>query len=130
MFSFSWVIGCGRSAQGGSTNDVHIENVLEIVELIFDRSGSVTLDVIDGEEIGPECLQVETEGGKSVISLGENTSDDYLVRSFKGKLANDGKVLILGNEWDSKMICEDSELVKAIVKEFLSTGNVSREFLS
>jgi hypothetical protein len=62
--------------------------------------------------------------------LGENTSDDYVVRTFNSEIANDGKVSILGNEWDSKLICEDSELVKAIVREFLSTGNVSRDFLS
>lgn len=130
MFSFSWVIGCGESAQGGSTNDVQIENVLETVELILSKSGSVSLDVIDGEEIGPESLQVETEGGKSVISLGENTSDDYAVRTFTSKLANNEKVSILGNEWDSKLVCEDAALVKAIVKEFLSTGNVSRDVLS
>jgi hypothetical protein len=130
MFSFSWVIGCGDNAQGGSTNDVQIDNVLKTVELILDRSGSVTLDVIDGKEIGSKNLQVETEGGKSVISLGENTSDDYVVRTFNSEIANDGKVSILGNEWDSKLICEDSELVKAIVREFLSTGNVSRDFLS
>ena len=104
MFSFSWVIGCGGSAQGGNTKDVQIENVLETVELIFSRAGSVTLDVIDGEEIGPQCLQVQTESGKSVILLGENTSDDYVVRSFNGKLVNDGMVSILGNEWDSKSI--------------------------
>jgi hypothetical protein len=130
MFSFSWVIGCGDNAQGDSTNDVQIDNVLKTVELILDRSGSVTLDVIDGKEIGSKNLQVETEGGKSVISLGENTSDDYVVRTFNSEIANDGKVSILGNEWDSKLICEDSELVKAIVREFLSTGNVSRDFLS
>jgi hypothetical protein len=130
MFSFSWVIGCGDNAQGGSTNDVQIDNVLKTVELILDRSGSVTLDVIDGKEIGSKNLQVETEGGKSVISLGENTSDDYVVRTFNSEIANDGKVSILGNEWDSRLICEDLKLVKAIIKEFLSTGNVSRDFLS
>ncbi|BFM08577.1 DUF6911 family protein [Halioxenophilus aromaticivorans] len=130
MFSFSWVIGCGDSAQGGSTDDVQVENVLEKVELILDGSGSVTLDVIDGGEIGPESLQVETEGGKSVISLGENTSDDYVIRTFTSRLAHDGKVSILGNEWDTKLVCEDSDLVKALVKEFLSTGNVSGDVLT
>ncbi|PSF05913.1 hypothetical protein C7H09_12435 [Marinobacter fuscus] len=130
MFSFSWVIGSGDGAQGGSTDDVQIEKVLDKVELILDRSGSVTLDVIDGGELGPESLQVETESGKSVISLGENTNDDYVVRTFTSRSVHDEKVLILGNEWDSKLVCEDSALVKAIVKEFLSTGNVSRDVLS
>lgn len=130
MFSFSWVIRCGENAQGGSTDNVQIGSVLETVELILDKSGSVTLDVIDGDETGPESLQVETEDGKSVISLGENANNDYIVRTFTNKLANDGNISILGNEWDSKLVCNDSALVKAIIKEFLSTGNVSKDVLS
>lgn len=130
MFSFSWVIGCGENAQGGSTDDINIEDVLATVELILNRSGSVTLDVIDADEIGPESLQVETEGGRSLLSLGEDTGDEYIVRTFTNRLAKGGKVSILGNEWDSKLICEDPSIVKSVVEEFLSTGNVSREMLS
>ncbi|TBW45609.1 hypothetical protein EZI54_23490 [Marinobacter halodurans] len=132
MFSFSWVIGSGENAQGGNTNDVQLESVLETVDLILEKSGSLTLDMVDGDQIGPESLQVETDGSKSVISLGENTSDDYIVRTFTNTsgLANDETVSILGNEWDLRLVCKDSGIVKAIIKEFLSTGNVSRDLLS
>jgi len=130
MLSFSWVIGHGDSAKGGSTNDVQLENVLEVLDLILDKSGSVTIDVLDDDEIGPESLQVQTEGGKSIISLGENTCDDYVVRTFKSELENAEMISVLGNEWDTKMICEDPVVVKAIVREFILNGNVSRNLLS
>lgn len=126
----SWVIGFGAGANGGNTDDVQIEGVLRTVELILNKSGSITLEVTDGAEIGPQSLQVEAEGGMSVISLGENTLDDYIVRSFTNKFARGGTISILGNEWDLKLVCEDSALVKHIVKEFLSTGDVSKDLLN
>jgi hypothetical protein len=114
MFSLSWVIGSGEYAQSGTTDNVQLDNVIVTIELVLNKSGSVTLDIIDGDEIGPESLQVETEGGKSVISLGENTGDDYVVRTYTNESAIDGKVSILGNEWDLKMVCEDTNIIITI----------------
>jgi hypothetical protein len=130
MFSFSWVIGCSDSARGGNSDDVERGSVLETVDLILENSGSVTLDIDDSGEIGPESLHIESEDGRSVISLGENTVDDYVVRTFTNKSAHGGHVTILGNEWDSSLVCEDSDIVKSIVEEFLSTGDVSIDLLS
>jgi hypothetical protein len=130
MFSLSWVIGFGENAQGGTTDNVQLGNVIAAIELVLNESGSVTLDIIDGDEIGPESLQVETEGGKSVISLGENTRDDYVVHTYTNESAVDGKVSILGNEWDLKMVCEDSNIIKTIFKEFVLTNKVSKNILT
>jgi len=130
MFSFSWVIGFGEGAQGGSTDDVQLKNVMETIDLILRDSGSLTVDLVGGDEVGPESLHVEAEGGKSVISLGENTGEDYVVRTYTNESACGGEVFILGNKWDPKLVCEDSNVVKAIVKEFLSTGNVSSSLLN
>lgn len=130
MYSFSWVIGCGENAQGGNTYDVQQERVMEVLELILNSSGSITLDIVDGDEIGAESLQVQSEGGESVISLGEYIGDDYVVRGFSNKSAGVEKISILGDEWDSKLVCDDQKTVKQIVIEFLSTGSVSSEYLS
>ena len=130
MIAFSWVIGCGDNARGGNSDDVERGSVLETVDLILENSGSVTLDIDDSGEIGPESLHIESEDGRSVISLGENTVDDYVVRTFTNKSAHGGHVTILGNEWDSSLVCEDSDIVKSIVEEFLSTGDVSIDLLS
>ena len=130
MFSLSWVIGSGENAQGGTTDNVQLDNVIATIELVLNKSGSVTLDIINGDEIGPESLQVETEGGKSVISLGENTSDDYVVHTYTNESAIDGKISILGNEWDLKMVCDDSNIIKTLFKEFLLTNKVSKSLLN
>jgi len=130
MFSFSWVIGSGDNAQGGNTDDVQSNKVIEILEKTFVKSGSITLELINGPEVGPESFQVESEGGRSVMSLGEDDGEDFVVRSYTNDAATDGKVEILGNEWDSRLVCNDQNLVKEIVLEFLTTGNVSRQYLS
>lgn len=130
MIAFSWAIGCGDSSRGGKSDDVEHGNVLETVDLILENSGSVTLDIDDSGEIGPESLHIESEDGRSVISLGEDTVDDYVVRTFTNKSAHGGHVTILGNEWDSSLVCEDSGIVKSIVEEFLATGDVSIDLLS
>lgn len=130
MIAFSWVIGCSDSARGGNSDGVQREDALEKVDLILENSGSVTLDIDDSREIGPESLHIESEDGRSVISLGENTVDNYVVRTFTNKSAHGGQVTILGNEWDSSLVCEDPDIVKSIVEEFLLTGDVSIDFLS
>ena len=130
MFSFSWVIGYGKNAQGGNTDDVQIEDVLETIDLILEKSGSVTLDIVSEDDLGPESLHLECEGGRSVLSLGENTPEDYIVRTYSNESAPGGKTSILGNEWDSRLICDNSETVKQIVKELFLTGNVPKEMLS
>jgi len=130
VIAFSWVIGCGDNARGGNSDDVERGSVLETVDLILENSGSVTLDIDDCGEIGPESLHIESEDGRSVISLGENTVDDYVVRTFTNKSAHGGHVTFLGNEWDSSLVFEDPDIVKSIVEEFLSTGDVSIDLLS
>ena len=130
MFSFSWVIGSGADARGGNSSDADLEQILKTFELIREKSGSVTIDIIDSCETGPESLQIESENGKSVISLGENTSDDYVVRTFTNPLSEHKKICILGNEWDDSLVCEDSNLMIAIIKEFMTTGNVSKDILN
>ena len=130
MIAFSWAIGYGDNTRSGNSDDVERGNVLKTVDLIIENSGSVTLDIDDSGEIGSESLHIESEDGRSVISLGENTVDDYVVRTFTNKSAHGGHVTILGNEWDSSLVCEDSDIVKSIVEEFLSTGDVSIDLLS
>jgi hypothetical protein len=130
VIAFSWIIGFGDNARGGNSDDVERGNVLETVDLIVENSGSVTLGIDDSGEIGPKSLHIESEDGKSVISLGENTVDDYVVRTFTNKSTHEGKVSILGNEWDSSVVCDDPDILKSIVEEFLSTGDVSIDLLS
>ena len=130
--SLSWVVGQGEDSNGGSKDRPSVDKIMEYLERILKNSGSITLDIIDGPEIGPQSLQVEAEGGNAVISLGEDDGDEYIVRTYTNKLATDTDedVTVLGNLWDSKLICEDADELRGIVKEFVATGTVSQDKLS
>lgn len=128
--SLSWVIGQGEDSDGGSKDSPSLNKIVEYLERILENSGSITLDIIDGPEIGPQSLQVEAEGGNAVISLGEDDGDEYIVRTYTNKFATEKEVAVLGNLWDSKLICEDADELRDIVKEFVATGTVSQDKLS
>jgi len=130
MLSVSWVIGSGANAQGGSTDVVNLDDVIVTLEKVLEKSGSITLDVVNGPEVGPESLQVESEAGLSVVSLGVDNGEDYVVRTYTNDSGDSEKITILGNEWDPKLVCGDESIVKQIVEEFFTTGDVSKNFLS
>ncbi len=48
-------------------------------------SGTVTVDIVSGRDVGPQSLQVQTENGLSIITLGVDTGDNYIVRSYSKK---------------------------------------------
>ena len=73
---------------------------------------------------------MESEAGLSVVSLGVNNGEDYVVRTYANSSGGSEKITILGNEWDSKLVCSDESIVKQIVAEFVTTGDVSKKFLS
>lgn len=125
MGSWLW-----RRSTRRKKDNAQLDNVMEILEAILESSGSVTLDLMDGSGTGPEYLQVETEAGLSVITLGEDDGEDFIVRTYTSNSSGSSKVTILGDDWDSKLICKDKNLVKEIFREFIKTGNVSRNLLS
>ena len=128
--SLSWVIGSGRNRRGGSKDDASLDDVLKLLKEALESTGSIALDIMDGPDVGPQSLQVEAEGGRSVLSLGENDNEGYSIRSFTNPSGGEQQVNILGNLWDSKLVCTDPDIVISVFKEFFETGNVSRELLS
>lgn len=125
----SWVIGSAGKSHGGNAKDPGWIDVQRMLNEIAEHAGTLTLNRIDGPEIGPQNLQVQTEGGFSVLSLGEDNGEDYVVRSFVDGSADLGTVRIMGNEWSRKLVCNDFEVVRKAFEEFFSSGDVSREIL-
>jgi hypothetical protein len=93
-------------------------------------SWTVTIDLIDGPEVGPQSLQVQTENGYFVLSLGEDDGEDYNVRTYANLSKDLQQVSILGNLWDSKLVCTDPDVVMKIFQDFFKTGDVSRDLLN
>jgi hypothetical protein len=128
-YKMTWAID-SKFNEGGNLMDPGLDQVMEKLASIAFCPGSVTLRRFDGPVIGPQCLQVLGENRQYLITLGEEDEDDYNVRAFTNKAAVNGKVLILGDFWDKRMICTDFQLVVDVFKEFFRTGDVSRDILS
>ena len=130
--SLAWVIGSGEAALGGKKANPTIEDVLSVLEDVLQSSGSVTLDVIDGPEVGPQSLQVEADGGSSILSLGEDDGEDYNIRTYRNPSTGtqQEQLDVLGNLWDMSLVCQDSDVVRRVFKDFVETGNVSRDLLN
>lgn len=129
-FQLSWSIGANNDRHGGRKDNVKLADVELILNEAFERSGTVTMDVTVGPEIGPQSLQVRTEQGLSIITLGVDDGEDYVVRSYSGGGQKADRVEILGDYWASESVCSDIKMVIQVFKEFLGTGDVSQEVLN
>lgn len=127
--SCAWVIDCGNSQDGGFSDCLRWNDVLEKLNRVITQSGSLSLDC-SGETI--KHLQVRSENGASIITLGAETEGDYEVRTVSNntRQVDMESVTILGDVWDQKMICYDSKIVVSVFKEFYETCEVSSNLLS
>jgi len=75
-------------------------------------------------------LQVRAENGNYMLTLSEETDDDYRVRFYWDQSLPDDKSLILGDYWSERQLIKDFELVVMVFKEFFDTGNVSADILN
>ena len=69
-FSLSWVLAWVLKLRGRNRFPSW-DDVLSCLELIREGKGSVTLELISKTAVGPQSLQVQSEGGKYVVSLGK-----------------------------------------------------------
>jgi hypothetical protein len=124
-FSLSWII----NDKGGNTRSVDFSTIAYYLELLKNSSGSITLDRLDND-IGAISLQVLSDKKQYLLTLGEDDGSEYIVRSYSNKLAGDGMVDILGDEWNAKSLLQDYSIVTEAFKSFYITGDVSRELLN
>ncbi|MFO6307290.1 DUF6911 family protein, partial [Pseudomonas aeruginosa] len=106
------------------------DDVLSCLELIREGKGSVTLELISKTAVGPQSLQVQSEGGKYVVSLGEDDGVDYIVRSYRNLKLQGIPFEVLGDVWDGVLICDEFSILQNIFEEFFLTGDVSKELLN
>lgn len=115
--------------RGGSHDKARHEEVEEILLSICQHGGSLGMTIDPPEEIGPESLDIRSESGQWIINLCENTKTDYEVRTYHDLNAIPGEVYVLGDLWDSRMICRDFAVIQEIVRTFFETGNVGVNLL-
>jgi hypothetical protein len=125
----TWTIRSDSSSQGGKLNQPSVSDVETIFEAIKSAGGSLTIDS-SGDDGAEKSFQILADTGQYLVTLGQDTDDDYEVRSFNGPKENLQMIEIGGHLYRSDTVCTDDQLVLKIVREFLETGDVSKTLLS
>ncbi|HED5643697.1 TPA: hypothetical protein SCR59_002102 [Enterobacter cloacae] len=125
-FKMSWTL----DEIGGNKQIQNLDMVLNQFKLIQGKKGTLTLDILNSSDDSAEMLQIRTENGYYLITLGEIVKDEYQVRTYWDSSKPDTGILILGDYWPESQLTKDSEFIVKILKEFFDTGNVSKELLS
>ncbi|HEY0288389.1 MAG TPA: hypothetical protein VGC62_15470 [Pseudomonas sp.] len=64
------------------------------------------------------------------MTLLEDMGEDTNVREYDNPTASAEMVEILGDNWDTRQLTEDFDLVVMLFKEFFETGDISRQWLN
>ena len=122
----SWTL----EKNGGNQLVSNWNDILNQLEKLKGREGSLTLDILACTESEVEMLQVRAESGYYLVTLGEIVDGEYQVRTHWDHSKSDTKVVILGDCWPEQQIIKKFDLVVRIFREFFDTGNVSKELLN
>ncbi|EED9464933.1 hypothetical protein NWL46_003896 [Salmonella enterica] len=125
-FKMSWTL----DETGGNKQISNWDMVLNQFKQIQGKKGTLTLDILNSGDDSAEMLQVRTENGYYLITLGEIVEDEYQVRTYWDSSKPDIGIVILGDYWPESQLTKDCELIVKILKEFFDTGNVSKELLN
>jgi len=106
-------------------------DVIDFLNTLKKRGGSVHIRFINAPDIGPEILSVEAESGFYLVTLLEYDESGGDVRSIWDKTSSsEGQIMVRGNYWPERQLTKNFDLVVRIFKEFFDTGNVSTELLN
>lgn len=118
-------LGIGAACQWRELLASSWEGIERELYAIRDISGTITLKNRNPPDEGPQSLQLQCESGRYLLTMAVVENDEYDVKSFTNLAANVEKVEVLGELWDSKMICFDFLTVVYAFKEFFETENLS-----
>jgi hypothetical protein len=129
-YSLSWTIGISDKAQGGNKRLPTWQDVDFHLGEIEGGKGTLTLNVVGGPNVGPQFLQVISDDGKYLLSLGVDDGADYVVRSYLNPRIKGMEYELLGNIWGGELVCLDFSIVREAFEQFFLTGDVSSNLLS
>lgn len=127
--TLSWVVGFGRSCEGGMSRDPSWIDVLTHLKKCCHGAGSVTMDVDELAGFELLTLQVIADAGKYVLTLGEDDGNDYDVRMFSGNESGGEKICIQGEFVESSLVCSEFEKVVEVFKQLFDSGQVTRDLM-
>lgn len=124
------ILSWSTADEGGHVADFEWADVEAKLLEVCSSQGTVTLDVKNPDIPCPVSLQVRSDRGFHHVTLGEETTEDYDVRTLFDVSRRPGRVTILGDDWDNRCICEEVETVCSIFAEFFEHRQVGDELLS
>jgi len=127
-FTLSWTVG--DPTEGGNQRDPGWSDVARMLERLKDLAGTLTLEVIDGQEMEAQSLQLRADHGHYLVTLGADIGKEYEIRSSCDPDAAPSLVSILGDLWDSRMVISEFDVVISVFEEFFNTGDVSHQHLN
>ncbi len=100
-------------------------SLIEMLKIIKNQSGIITLKQIVSNHFGPNKLTLYSENGSYLIIYGSYQEDgDYLVLTLHSE--NRGLINILGEPYPAHAVTEDFSIIERIFISFLSTGKPSK----
>lgn len=131
ILNLAWTISLSFPPVGGNIKYPDLATIREKLHTSLHSSGTITLEAEDENERS-RSLQVRAENGMYFITLGVETENDWIVRSYKNPdVKPPGEMIyILGDRWNTQAICHNDEVVMAVFEEFFNTGDVSKKYLT
>ncbi|MEI7206958.1 hypothetical protein WCT90_00400 [Pectobacterium carotovorum] len=126
ILSLKWSL----NNQGGKEKSPTWQEVNEYLKKLKGKAGTLTLDILDGGDIGHDMLQVRAENDNYMLTFGEITDDEYIVNFFWDQSLPDESILLLGDYWSERQLTKDFYFVVRVFREFFETGNVSKDLLN
>jgi hypothetical protein len=125
MINLSWSISKSLSDEGGNIDDSDWLTVTEKLNLVMESAGSVGLETEDDHE-KIRSLSVRAENGAYLLTIGVETAEDWIVRTYKNpNVEAPGQLVdILGDRWNSQFICNDVQVRKKISHDVKPEGQV------
>ena len=102
----------------------------KILSSIDSGSGQIKFIINPEPNIGVAHLEIQAQNGNYVIMLLEyDENENGIVRTYIDRNSNSDQVEILGNFWDSGLICHSFNYIRDIIYEFIENGDIGRERL-
>lgn len=131
MINLSWSINRNSANEGGNIDNPDWLMVKGKLDSVLGNAGTVGLEIEDDNE-KIRSLSVRAENGAYLLTIGVETSEDWIVRTYRNpNVEAPGQLIeILGDRWNSQFICNESQVVIGVFDEFFNTGHVAKEVFS
>jgi hypothetical protein len=124
FLSLAWNINKLEKRIGGNTVVFDWSLIEKKLVDVIENSGTLTIDAEDDDE-SPRMLQVRSENGFFLVTLGMEASDGWVVKSYRNLYDGNEKIEILGDLWNKNSICSDKNIVIDIFSVFYREERVS-----